>query len=142
MSESKTVPEEAYTVKAITDKLLTINNKSTIVYEAAYQRFIKWCSEKNADTYSEDVLLEYFTEMAITMKSSSVWSQYSMVKSLLHSKHDVDISKYLKLRAYLKKNNEGYIPKKARVLTKEQLDRFLSEAPDEKYLGIKVSTIL
>ncbi|KAF2881012.1 hypothetical protein ILUMI_25160 [Ignelater luminosus] len=109
------------TIKVAVDKLLP-PSKSSTVYEAAYQRFIKWCTEKDINNYSEDVLLEYFSEMANNkkMKSSSLWSQYSMVKSLLNR----------------------YVPKKARVLTKDQLDKFLTDAPDEKYLGIKVILIL
>ncbi|MGH9701229.1 MAG: hypothetical protein ACRD52_17455 [Candidatus Acidiferrales bacterium] len=112
--------------------------KSGAVYEAAFVKFAKWCSEKNATSYSENVLLAYFLEMAQKLKSSSLWAHYSMIKSVLNLKHNVNIEKYNNLRAFLKKQGEGYIPKKSRVLSWEQFHKFLSDAPDEKYLAIKV----
>lgn len=134
-----TPPDILESARAATEKLLP--TKSSTIYEVAYKKFIKWCAEKNVSNYSENVLLAYFSEMAKKkVKSSTMWSQYSMVKSLLNIRNGVDITKYLKLRAYLKKQNEGYTPKKARVLTKEQFDKFLSDAPNEKYLATKVSS--
>ena len=62
-----------------------------------------------------------------------MWSHYSMIKSLLSIRNGVDISRYLKLRAYLKKQNEGYTAKKSRVFTKENFEKFIFEAPDEIY---------
>jgi hypothetical protein len=38
----------------------------------------------------------------------------------------------------LERQNDGYAPKKSSVLTKEQVDRFLNFAPDNKYLMMKV----
>ena len=63
-----------------------------------------------------------------------------MVRSLLHIREKVDISKYLNLRAFLKKHQrENYQAKKSAVLTKHQFLTFLAKTPDEKYLGTKVS---
>lgn len=124
----------------VTDLLPT---KSSLVYQAAYKKFIKWCEGKKITNYSESVLLAYFSELAnkMKMKGSTMWTQYSMIRTLLGIKNGIDISKYLKLRAYLKKQNEGYTPKKSRGLTRQQFEKFLAEASDEKYLGIKASFI-
>jgi hypothetical protein len=54
----------------------------------------------------------------------------------------VDISKFLKLRAFLKKTSEGYTAKKSKVFTKDEFDKFLFEAPDKLYLGLKVKKII
>lgn len=113
-------------------------SKSREVYECAYSRFIRWCSEKGANTYCESVLLAYFAHLATKMKSSTLWAQYSMVKSTLNLKNGIDIGKYFKLNAFLKRQNENYTPKKARVFTKKQVDEFLDAAPDTHYLMIKV----
>jgi hypothetical protein len=61
-----------------------------------------------------------------------------MVKTTLNLKNGINIEKVSKLRAFLKRQNDGYTPKKSRVLTKEQVDRFLNFAPDNKYLMMKV----
>lgn len=136
-----TLPEVAEAATAAVDVNYLLPTKSSIVYQAAYQKFIRWCDEKNVHNYSERALLEYFFELEtkMKMKSSTMWSQYSMIRSLLNIKHGVDISKYLQLRAYLKKQNEGHVPKKSRGFTKEQFEQFLYEASDERCLGHKAS---
>ncbi|KAJ8973992.1 hypothetical protein NQ317_009024 [Molorchus minor] len=53
---------------------------------------------------------------------------------------NVDMSKFPKLLAFNRKN-EGFKPKKLNVLTIEQVDQFLREAPDDKYLVMKVALI-
>lgn len=116
-----------------------VPTRSSCVYEASFRRFTTWCSEKEVSEYSEDVLLTYFLNMAKSMRSSSLWSHYSMIKSLLKIRHNVDISKYLKLRTFLKNQSVGYSPEKTKVFTKEEFDKFFIEAPDEKYLAIKVN---
>ncbi|KAJ8978517.1 hypothetical protein NQ317_002421 [Molorchus minor] len=55
--------------------------KSRSLYDIAYNRFKKWCAEKNVQVYSENVLLAYFSENAKNYKSSTLWEQYSMVNA-------------------------------------------------------------
>jgi predicted phosphoadenosine phosphosulfate sulfurtransferase len=47
--------------KVVLDLLPT---KSREIYETTYNRFMKWCEEKNIKTYSENVLLVYFADLA------------------------------------------------------------------------------
>lgn len=72
------------------------------------------------------------------MCSSSLWSKYSMVKSMLMVNENVDISRYLKVRAFLKKQSVGYESKKAKTLSREEIIKFIKEAPDQSYLLAKV----
>ncbi|KAJ8985521.1 hypothetical protein NQ317_019904, partial [Molorchus minor] len=85
--------------------------KSRSLYDIAYNRFKKWCAEKNVQVYSENVLLAYFT-------------------------------KFPKLIAFLKRTGDGYQAKKSKILTKSEIDRFLSSADDKEFLMIKVGLIL
>ncbi|KAK4886064.1 hypothetical protein RN001_002335 [Aquatica leii] len=64
-----------------------------------------------------------------------------MLKSTLNLKHNVDISKYCKLIAYLKKQNVGYQPKKSSIFTKENIENFLKNAPFE-FLPHKVALVI
>ncbi|KAJ8976493.1 hypothetical protein NQ317_018437 [Molorchus minor] len=66
--------------------------KSRSLYDIAYNRFKKWCAEKNVQVYSENVLLAYFSENAKNYKSSTLWAQYSMVKSCLIIYDNIDIA--------------------------------------------------
>lgn len=59
-----------------------------------------------------------------------------MIKANLGVKNNVSISKYLRLLAFLKKQNVGYRPKKSKILTREDIDRFLKKT-QEKILNGK-----
>lgn len=100
--------------------------KSSEKYCAAYDHFKKWCDSKNVNKFEENVFLAYFNTMAKEKKwkSSTMWSRYSMIKSQLIIKNGMDISKCLKLRAFLKKANEGYSAKKSRIFRRSSLKLF------------------
>ncbi|KAJ8975608.1 hypothetical protein NQ317_009289 [Molorchus minor] len=93
--------------------------KSRSLYDIAYNRFKKWCAEKNVQVYSENVLLAYFSENAKNYKSSTLWAQYSMVKSCLIIYDNIDISKFPKLIAFLKRTGDGYQAKKIENIDKD-----------------------
>ena len=61
-----------------------------------------------------------------------------MLRSTLIIRRDIDISKYAKLKGYLKRQSDGYLPKKSMVLTPDNINRFLKEASDDTYLLQKV----
>lgn len=113
--------------------------KSKKIYEDRYCRFMDYRKNKNIGSFSENVLIAYFAELSQKLKSSTLWSVYSMLKSTLSTHHNVDLAKYLKLRAFLKRQKDGYQPKKSKVFEKEEVIKFLSEAPDANYLSTKVS---
>lgn len=69
-------------------------------------------------------------EQTATKKASTLWANYSMLKSTLAVKEDVDISKFSKLIAYLKRQNSGYKPKKSAVSSREEVSKFINEAPN------------
>lgn len=123
--------------------LSLLPEKSRKRYEATYQYFKKWCQTKTATAVSETVLLAYFHEKSAVLKSpSSLWCEYSMLKSTLFIEENIDISKYPKLRAFLKRRNDGYKPKKSNVFDREDVNSFLFEAPDDIYLMMKVVMIM
>ncbi|KAJ8968809.1 hypothetical protein NQ317_001589 [Molorchus minor] len=93
--------------------------KSRSLYDIAYNRFKKWCADKNVQVYSENVSLAYFSENAKNYKSSTLWAHYSMVKT-----------------------GDGYQAKNRKILTKSEIDRFLSSADDKDFLMIKVGLII
>ncbi|KAK5639946.1 hypothetical protein RI129_010757 [Pyrocoelia pectoralis] len=65
-----------------------------------------------------------------------------MLKATLNAKENVDFKKFTKLVSYLKKVSVGNHPKKSKVLTREEVNQFLTEADDETYLMVKVVLIL
>jgi hypothetical protein len=137
--EMQCTPPELLEI-ANTSVATLIPTKSRKIYENAYDKFINWAKENNAHIYSENVMIAYFTRLSRTLKSSTLWAQYSMVKSKLNIEHNVNIEKYSKLITFLKRQGENYKPKKSKVLSKKEFDEFLNKAPDDKYLATKVCT--
>lgn len=73
------------------------------IYEATYENFMKWKEEKKAPPLSENVLLAYFAQLQNKYLPSTLWSKYSMIRSIsmLKVENDVDISKYAKLVGFI-----------------------------------------
>ena len=87
-------------------------DKSVYRYNDAYSDFRKWLSEKFVHLLKKDVFLVYFDELAQTIAPFSLWSRYSMLKSTVQLKHNVDIVKYGRLKSCLKKYSNDF---KARI---------------------------
>mgnify|MGYP005985534541 FL=1 len=98
--------------------------KSRWLYEKTYE-FYNWCTEQNITNYTEPVLLAYFSTV--------------VQRALTASLQDIDIGKFNKLIMFIKSQTEGYEPKKSKVLEKEQIQRFISDAPNNLFLMTKVS---
>lgn len=64
-----------------------------------------------------------------------------MLRSTLDINHSINIETYAKLRALLKRKNHGFQAKKAAIFTPEEVNRFLHNAEDTKYLATKVKKI-
>ena len=114
--------------------------KSRKQYEEEYKRFIDWsCKENvNLSEVTDEVMLVYLNGLSQSMKPNTLWSKYSMVKSTLSLKENIDTSKFHKCIAFLKRKNVGYKPKKSNVLTSEQVTKFMMEAPNNQWLLSKV----
>lgn len=118
-----------------------IPEKSKRQYEKCYNDFKNWCDKQNVKTgaMSENILLAYLMERSKVVKSSSLWSIYSMLKCMLNVRDGIDVRKFAKLVPFLKKKSVGYQAKKSKVLTCEHINSFLKEASDETYLLWKVN---
>ncbi|KAJ8913978.1 hypothetical protein NQ315_008970 [Exocentrus adspersus] len=106
----------------------------------AYKQCMDWRMAQNVkSSFPENVLLAYFSEISKNIKPNSLWTHYSMLRSTLSIHNDVEIAKYQKLKALLNRKSDDYKPKKSKTVTKQQINRFLNEAPVDKYLFMKVA---
>lgn len=115
--------------------------KSRHRYEKEYTAFKKWCNQRKVKTLKEEVFLAYFSQLSKTYKPSTLWSRCSMLKMVIKIKEDLDIGRFTKLTAFLKRQNVGYKAKKSKIFTKTEISKFMSEAPNDVYLMMKVATI-
>lgn len=138
MDEINCTPPELREVAEHTISEL-LPEKSKAAYDKEYQKFKCWCIENKASKISENVLLAYFQQESQSKKSSTLWVKYSMLRACLNIYEDLDISKFLKLQVYLKKQSSGYEPKKSKILEEDEVNRFIELADNNHYLAIKVS---
>ncbi|KAJ3659517.1 hypothetical protein Zmor_011201 [Zophobas morio] len=112
--------------------------KSQQRYQFVYEKFITSRKDNRVTSFSENVLMAYFGTLSNSLKPSTLWS---MLRSVISLKHDVDISKYLKLKTFLKRKSTGFKSIKAKVLNSEQIQLFIDKANDEKFLFTNVALI-
>lgn len=114
-------------------------DKSKKIYEQRYKYFKDWCKNKRIQNTTENVMIAFFNEQSKTFKSSTLWSMYSMLKTMLNLRENIEISNFFKLKTLLKKTNAKYKAKKSDVFSRDDINKFLIEAPDDKFLMMKVS---
>ncbi|XP_033222705.1 uncharacterized protein LOC117176559, partial [Belonocnema kinseyi] len=143
--ESGNTSDESYTppdrAAASTSKQ-ELPERSKMKYHAAYDRFMKWIKAKKIKSVSESALMTYFHDLAKVMKPSSLWSHYSMLKTTLNSLNNIKIEKYTKLTAFLKRQATGFKSKQSKILSSNDIEKFLNEAPDHQYLATKTALII
>jgi hypothetical protein len=105
----------------------------------AYEKLEKSCEGKNIKHINEKNLLAYF-EGKKTLKASTLWTLYAMLRSELCLKRNIDIKKYTNLVAFLKRQSDGHHAKKSNVLSKQNIAKFLIEADDKTFLMAKVNS--
>lgn len=54
--------------------------------------------EKNTTSRSENVMIAYFSDFSAKLKSSTLWSNYTISSATISTKEDIDVSIYFKLR--------------------------------------------
>ena len=140
-SEISPTPPEIV-LQAATALNSILPEKSKDRYEKVYQKFIEWSMDNHVSTYSENVLLAYFNNLTKTYKPSSLWAIYSMLRATLNIRHNINIENYSKLKAYLKRQSDGYKSKKSKILTAKEIKTFLEQAPDREFLFMKVALII
>jgi hypothetical protein len=100
------VPSTSTELKNITDCAVSnlIPEKSKRQYDKCYNVLKERCNKNNVKTVSENVVLVYLMEKSKTVKSSTLWSTYSMLKLTLNIRDGNGVTKFLKLVPFLKKS--------------------------------------
>ncbi|MGH9707116.1 MAG: hypothetical protein ACRD5R_10205, partial [Candidatus Acidiferrales bacterium] len=140
VEEKEEIPKHILQEAVIASNNL-IPERSFKKYEQQYEEFRKWCEINKVKLFKEEVFLAYLSEQSKKYKPPTLWSKYSMLKTMCKIKINLDIGRYFTLTAFLKRQNLGYKPKKSKVFTQEEIVKFMEKAPNEIYLMIKVATI-
>ena len=68
-----------------------VPEKSKNLYETTYNNFETWVKEKHVERFTEKVLLAYFLKLSTTLKPSTLWSKYSMLRTMFYLNRNVDM---------------------------------------------------
>jgi integrase len=128
-------------------------------YERTYEKFNNWRKEKKLEgKTSEKEVFAYLFHMMESGKWQSpgtIWSKFSMLKTMILSQEGLDIKETAmnnKIQTWLKRLSAPHKVKQANMFTKEEVSRYLKEAPasylDHKlillvgiYTGLRCDTI-
>ena len=116
---------------------LLLPTKSRDVYENASFDFTAWKSSKNIASFSERVFLAYFQTLPHS-KTSTLWSLYSKLNAILKVRHNLNIENFYQLKRFLKEHGENYTLKLAKIFSANEIENFLTNAPDCQYSAMKV----
>ncbi|XP_064212473.1 uncharacterized protein LOC135265978 [Tribolium castaneum] len=116
--------------------------KSKQLYEKEYSNFCEWRKRKDAKGVDERIILAYISERSKNAKSSLLWAYYSQLKKMLSVKENIDISRFHQVSAFLKQHSVGHRPKKSKVFSFEEMEKFLDTVSYDEYLLQKVVLIV
>lgn len=116
--------------------------KSKEIYMRTYLRFREYLKEHNTDIISENTVLAYMKHLLETKSVTSCWTDYSCLKKMIRVNDGVDISKWPMITEVLKQKSATHKKKKAKVFQREEIAKFLKEAPDEEFLEDKLALLL
>ncbi|KAJ8665302.1 hypothetical protein QAD02_006964 [Eretmocerus hayati] len=125
-------------------KLETLPPVSRAKYLKQYEAYKTWCISEKTPYLDEESLLVYLRKLTNEDKhvATTIKSHVSMIKACIKAYDGVDIGHYQNVNAYLKNQSKKHKPKKARILTTQQLHAFCTLAPDDEYFLIKVILIV
>ncbi|KAJ8664690.1 hypothetical protein QAD02_006352 [Eretmocerus hayati] len=113
-------------------------------YLKQYEAYKAWCRERGTPYISEDSLLVYVWKLPVEdgYVASTIKAYLSMVKACIKAFDGVDIGAYVNVNSYVRTASKRHKPKKARILTAQQLHQFCNVAPDAEFFLIKVILII
>lgn len=121
----------------------TLPKKSCDRYLLNYNNYKTWL-EKNSNSLSdsdEHNLVVYFQKLKDKLSPPTLWSVWSMLRKTLNVKDNINITNFLNLKALIKNNMKGYVPRKAYTFRWNQIMTFMESASDQIYLAYKVIII-
>ncbi|KAJ8972517.1 hypothetical protein NQ317_008069 [Molorchus minor] len=88
--------------------IVSVSDKKPVKSETIYSLFMNWRNKIKINSSLENILFILMSYLR-NINPQFLWTHYAILKSPVSGKHKVDIPKYPKLHALLKRRSEGYI---------------------------------
>ena len=92
----------------------SLPDKLRLIYQSRYEEFINWKKANGTKSFDEKVFLTYFLNLSHKFKCFTLWSIFSILKTICMMNNNIDIGNYKKLIAFIKKQHVGHVPKKSK----------------------------
>ncbi|HEY0749590.1 MAG TPA: tyrosine-type recombinase/integrase [Chitinophagaceae bacterium] len=139
-AEALTPPELRRIAESV--RLESVPMKSREIYLKHYLDFRKYLKDHNTETISENTLLAYMRHLLETKIVSTCWTIYSCLKKMIRVNDGINISQWPMVTDVLKTKAATHLKKKAKIFKREEVDRFLKDAPNDQYLEDKLALLL
>lgn len=116
--------------------------KSKEIYNKWYDNFINWQTKNELFEITENTLLLYFDELSKNFSANSLWTIYSCLKKKILLEKNIDIKNFAKITNFLKIKNNDYLPKKAAVFKREEIENFLDNASNQEFIREKLIVLI
>lgn len=121
-----------------------VPTKSKPIYDQTLAKFKTWCAQHKVpeNYFSEGTILAYAKTLAETMRPSTVWSKISMLRKTILAYHSLDLGEMATVKAFTHRHEMDHPEKKkSAVFTRENVERYLSNASDDAFLATKVALL-
>ena len=121
-------------IREAMSKMLPVASREQYI---VYEKFQEWRTEHKLDgpTNEKEVFafLYHMLERNKWVSPGTLWSRFSMLRSMILAKEGLDIKTTninTTIQTWLKRIGATHKPKQAYIFTKEEIRRFIQEAPE------------
>lgn len=112
------------------------NKKSQLKYDTEWDRFMKFSEFKDfqLSDITEEKVVQYidFLRCELKLAPNTIWSCFSKINTNYQNLGGKKLqSLFPRLAKLINTYQENYVPKRAKTFSKEQINMFLTDAPDE-----------
>lgn len=101
---------------------------------------LRWKDSKNIQITTEDVLLTFFREHFVVYRHTTLMSYVGRLRACLFEYENINMNEFESISRLLEAHQIA--DSKKAILTLEEVQTFVEEAPDEQYLVSKVTNYL
>lgn len=125
------------------DKFDALQEKTKVKYQKVYEDFKEHVTLRGL-TIDETTVTEYLLAHCAGKSASLAWSMFSMLRLTINLRDGINIAEYKDLLTLLKNNAKSAYKEKKKPckLEEEEVERFLTTAPDYDYLACKVALVM
>jgi len=106
----------------------SLKGKTLTKYRKNQKMYSNYCRDACFDPVRESLLCNFFHDSLVDKKISpgSVWSVYSCINHLFAKRYSINLNTYRQLRILLKAVTKWYVPKKADIISTENVMKLFS----------------